>query len=116
MVKQTGYIFKQQILRLPGFSHSGKLKEQRSSWVCEAMPASSNAETLARKSATEKFKGWHTACVCFSDIFTEPLSPRIKQRAVTALGVFIPFAMPYTFKPSGPAQPLPKTADPCKHI
>ena len=40
------YIFKQQILRLPGFSHSGKLKEQRSSWVCEAMPASSNAESL----------------------------------------------------------------------
>ena len=116
MVKQAGYVFKQQILRLPGFSHSGKLKEQRSSGVCESMPASGNAETLARKSATEKLEIRHAAGVCFSDIVTEPLSPRVKQRAVAALRMLVLFAMTYTFKSPGTAQPLPKTTDPCKHI
>ena len=72
--------------------------------------------TLARKSATEKFEIRHAAGVCFSDIFTEPLSPRVKQHAVAALRMLVLFAMTYTFKSPGTAQPLPKTTDPCKHI
>ena len=116
MAKQAGYVFKQQIRRLPGFSHSGKLKEQRSSGVCESMPASSNAETLARKSATEKFEIRHTAGVCFSDVVTGPLSPRVKQRAVAAPGVFVELTVPHAGEAPGTAQALTEPADAGEHV
>ena len=75
------------------------------------MPASSNAETLARKSATEKFKGRHTACVCFSDIFTEPLSFGIEQGFIALIGFFVDFAVSYTGKSSGTGESFPEPAN-----
>ena len=70
----------------------------------------------AGKSTADKVEVGHFIGVSFSDIFTEPLSPRVKQRAVAALRMLVLFAMTYTFKSPGTAQPLPKTTDPCKHI
>ena len=40
------YIFKQQIARLPGFSQSGKLKEQGPSGISESFSSASDAECL----------------------------------------------------------------------
>lgn len=40
------YIFSQPVLRVPGFSQSGKLKEQGAPWVVESAAASGNAEGL----------------------------------------------------------------------
>ena len=46
MVKQSGYIFKQQIRRLPGFSQAGQFKEEGSSRISESFPGACNAESL----------------------------------------------------------------------
>ena len=72
--------------------------------------------TLARKSATEKFEIRHAAGVCFSDVVTEPLSPRVKQRAVAAPGVFVKLTVPHTGETSGTAQALPEPADAGEHV
>ena len=46
MVKQSGYIFKQQIIRLPGFSQAGQFKEESAAWISESFSRSCNAESL----------------------------------------------------------------------
>ena len=116
MVKQSGYVLKQQIFRLPGFSQSGKFKEESASRISESFSGACNAESLARKSAAEQPEFWHCFWVCFSCIFNEPLSLRVKQGVVTAVGVFVDFAVPYAFKASGTGQPLSETADAGEHI
>ena len=72
--------------------------------------------SLARKSAAEQPKVWHSFWVCFSCIFYEPLSLRVKQGVVTAVGVFVDFAVSYAFKSSGTAQSFAETADAGEHI
>ena len=72
--------------------------------------------SLARKTAADKLKIWHCAGVGFSDIFNEPLSLRVKQGVVTAVGVFVDFAVAYAFKAPGTGQPLAETADTGEHI
>ena len=72
--------------------------------------------SLARKSAAEQLEVWHGAGVGFSGIFNEPLSLRVKQGVVTAVGVFVDFAVPYAFKSSGTGQPFAETADAGEHI
>ena len=67
--------------------------------------------SLARKSAAEQLEVRHGARVGFSGIFNEPLSLRVKQGVVTAVGVFVDLAVPYAFKSSGTSQSLTKTAD-----
>ena len=72
--------------------------------------------SLARKSAAKQPEVWHCFWVCFSCIFYEPLSLRVKQGVVTAVGVFVDFAVSYAFKSSGTGQSLTKTADAGEHI
>ena len=110
------YIFKQQIRRLPGFSQAGQFKEEGSSRISESFPRACNAESLARKSAAEKPEIGHGAGVGFSGIFNEPLSLRVKQGVVTAVGVFVDFAVSYAFKSSGTGQSFAETADAGEHI
>lgn len=93
MVEQAGNIFSQPVLRVPGFSQSGKLKEQGAPWVVESAAASGNAEALARKSAAEQVEVGQVGGVCFSDIVKEPLSLHVKQGAVAAVGVFVDLAV-----------------------
>ena len=116
MVKQTGYIFQDEIRRVSGLNQSGHFKEQSSSGVTKAPSCPGHAETLARKSAAEQLEVRHGAGVGFSGIFNEPLSLRIKQGVVTAVGVFVDFAVSYAFKSSGTSQSLTKTADAGEHI
>lgn len=40
------YIFKQQIIRLPGFSQSGQFKEESSSRIAKSFSGACNAESL----------------------------------------------------------------------
>ena len=110
------YVFKQQIRRLPGFSQAGPFKEEGSSRISESFPGACNAESLARKSAAEKLEIGHGAGVGFSGIFNEPLSLRVKQGVVTAVGVFVDFAVPYACKASGTGQSFAETADAGEHI
>ena len=110
------YIFKQQIRRLPGFSQAGQFKEESAARISESFSGSCNAESLARKSAAEQLEVRHGAGVGFSGIFNEPLSLRVKQGVVTAVGVFVDFAVPYAFKFSGTGQSLAETADAGEHI
>ena len=72
--------------------------------------------TLARKTAADKLKIWHCAGVGFSGIFNAPLSRRVKQGGVTAVGVFVDFAVSHTCKAPGTGQSLTKTADAGEHI
>ena len=72
--------------------------------------------SLARKSAAEQPEVWHGAGVGFSGIVNEPLSLRVKQGVVTAVGVFVDFAVPYAFKSSGTGESLAETADAGEHI
>ena len=72
--------------------------------------------SLARKSAAKQPEVGHCFWVCFSCIFYEPLSLRVKQGIVTAVGVFVDFAVPYAGKPTGTGQPLAETADAGEHI
>ena len=72
--------------------------------------------SLARKSAAKQPEVWHCFWVCFSCIFYKPLSLRVKQGAVTAVGVFVDFAVSYAFKFSGAGQSFAETADAGEHI
>ena len=72
--------------------------------------------SLARKSAAEKLEVRHGAGVGFSGIFNEPLSLRVKQGVVTAVGVFVDFAVPYACKASGTGQSLAETTNAGEHI
>ena len=110
------YIFKQQIRRLPGFSQSGQFKEESAAWISESFSGSCNAESLARKSAAEQPEVRHGAGVGFSGIFNEPLSLRVKQGVVTAVGVFVDFAVSYAYKVPGTGQSLSETADAGEHV
>ena len=110
------YIFKQQIRRLPGFSQSGQFKEESAARISESFSGACNAESLARKSAAEQPEVGHCFWVCFSCIFNEPLSLRVKQGVVTAVGVFVDFAVPYACKSSGTGQSFAETADAGEHI
>ena len=110
------YVFKQQIRRLPGFSQAGQFKEESSSRIAESFSGACNAESLARKSAAEQLEVWHGAGVGFSGIFNEPLSLRVKQGVVTAVGVFVDFAVSYAFKSPGTGHSFAETADAGEHI
>ena len=72
--------------------------------------------SLARKSAAEKLEIGHSAWIGFSGIFNEPLSLRVKQGVITAVGVFVDFAVAHAFKSSGTGQPFAETADAGEHI
>ena len=110
------YVLKKQIRRLPGFSQAGQFKEESAAWISESFSRSCNAESLARKSAAEQLEVRHGAGVGFSGIFNEPLSLRVKQGVVTAVGVFVDFAVSYAFKASGTGQSFAETADAGEHI
>ena len=110
------YILKQQIFRLPGFSQTGQFKEESSSRISESFARSGCAERLTRKTSAKKLEVGHCFWVCFSCIFYEPLSLRVKQGVVTAVGVFVDFAVPYAFKSSGTSQSFAETADAGEHI
>ena len=110
------YIFKQQIRRLPGFSQAGQFKEESAARISESSACSRDTERLARKTAADKLKIWHCAGVGFSGIFNEPLSLRVKQGVVTAVGVFVDFAVSYACKAPGTSQSFAETTDAGEHI
>ena len=110
------YVFQDEIRRVSGLNQSGNFKEQSSSGVTKAPSCPGHAETLARKSAAEQLEFGHGAGVCFSCIFYEPLSLRVKQGVVTAVGVFVDFAVSYACKASGTGQSFAETADAGEHI
>ena len=72
--------------------------------------------SLARKSAAEQLEVGHSTGIGFSGIFNEPLSLRVKQGVVTAIGILVDFAVPYTFKAPGTGQSFAETADAGEHI
>ena len=72
--------------------------------------------TLARKSATEQLEVGHSAGIGFSGIFNEPLSLRVKQGIIAAIGILVNFAVTHTFKASGTGQTFAETADAGEHI
>ena len=67
--------------------------------------------SLARESAAEQLEVRHGAGVGFSGIFNEPLSLRVKQGVITAVGVFVDFAVSYTGKSSGTGESFPEPAN-----
>ena len=72
--------------------------------------------SLARKSAAEQLEVGHSAWIGFSGIFNEPLSLRVKQGIIAAIGILVDFAVTHTFKAPGTGQSLTKTADAGEHI
>ena len=72
--------------------------------------------SLTRKTSAKKLEVGHCFWVCFSCIFYEPLSLRVKQGVVTAVGVFIDFAVPYACKAPGTGQSFAETTDAGEHI
>ena len=71
---------------------------------------------MPKSSAENRLTGIYGAGVGFSGIFNEPLSLRVKQGVVTAVGVFVDFAVSYAFKSSGTGQSFAETADAGEHI
>ena len=110
------YIFQDEIRRVSGLNQSGNFKEQSSSGVAKAPSCPGHAEALTGKTAAEQLEVGHGAGVGFSGIFNEPLSLRVKQGVVTAVGVFVDFAVSYAFKSSGTGESLAETADAGEHI
>ena len=72
--------------------------------------------SLTREASAKKLELWHCFWVGFSCIFYEPLSLRVKQGVVTAVGVFVDFAVPYACKASGTGQSLAETTNAGEHI
>ena len=116
MRQQAGYVLKEQIARVPGFSQAGKFKEEGATGVSESLAASSKAESLAGKSAAEQVEVGHGCGVGVSGIFDVPLSFAIEQGAVTALGVFVALAVSHAGETAGTGQPLAEAADAGEHI
>ena len=116
MVKQAGYVLKQQIARLPGFSQAGQLKKEGAARVSEPSAAASQAESLARESAAEQVEVGHGVGGGVSGIFCVPLSFAVKQGAVAVLGVFVAFTVPHAGETAGTGQPLAEAADAGEHI
>ena len=116
MVKQAGYVFKEQIRRSFCRSQPGNFKEQGTSWVLESSAVSSNRKRLAGKSSADEVEVGHIMGVGVSDVLTEPLSFRIEQRTVALIGIFVDLTMAYTDKTSGPAESFPKPADAGKQV
>ena len=116
MVKQIGHVLKQQIARVPGFSQAGKLKEKGAAGVSEAPASASTAVRLARETAAEQVEAGHGVGIGFSGIFCVPLSLRVKQGAVAALGVFVALAVSRAGETAGTGQPLAEAADASEHI
>ena len=71
---------------------------------------------MTGKTAAEQLEVGHGAGVGFSGIFNEPLSLRVKQGVVTAVGVFVYFAVPYACKATGTGQSFAETSDAGEHI
>ncbi len=107
---------KEKQLLLPGFSQAGKLKEEGAAGVSEAPAFTSTAEALARKTAAEQVEAGHGFWVGFSGIFCVPLSLRVKQGAVAALGVFVALAVSHAGETAGTGQPLAEAADAGEHV
>ena len=84
----------------------------------QGFPAGLRASYFIRDKSgyPEQLEVGHGAGVGFSGIFNEPLSLRVKQGVVTAVGVFVDFAVPYTFKAPGTGQSFAETADAGEHI
>ena len=116
MVKQAGYVFKQQIRRSFCRSQPGNFKEQRTSWVGKPSTVSSNRKRLAGKSPAQQVEVGHFIGVGFSDVLTEPLSFRIEQSPVALVGIFVDLTMAYADKTSGPAESFPEPADAGKQV
>lgn len=116
MVKQSGNIFKQQIPRLPGFSQSGKFKEQGPSGIAESFSRPSDAERLTRESTAEQIEFREFSGVNCSCVLTIPFLLTVKQRAVASQCVFIALAEAYTRKSAGKLQALTEPADAGEHI
>ena len=116
VLKCINDVFKQQIARLPGFSQSGKLKEQGPSGISESFSSASDAECLTRESTAEQVEFGHCFRIGFSGVVNEPLSFRIKQRSVAAQCILVALAVSHTLESSGPTKSFPETADPGKHI
>ena len=72
--------------------------------------------TLARESAAEQVKVGQVGGVCFSDIVKEPLSLRVKQGAVAAVGVLVDLAVSHADKITGTDQPLAEAPNAGEHI
>lgn len=51
-----------------------------------------------------------------SDVFTVPLSLRIKQRPIASVGAPVNFTMSHTDKSSGTAESFPESSDAGEHI
>ena len=111
MVKQSGYVFKQQIRRSFCLSQPGNFKEQGTSWIVESSTVSSNRKRLAGKSAAQQVEVGDAVWIGFSDIFTKPLSFCIEQGFIALVCLFVDFAMAYAGKPSGAGEPFPEPAD-----
>ena len=116
MIDETHHVLKKQIRRLPGFSQSGQFKEESAAWISESFSGSCNAESLARKSAAEQLEVGHSTGIGFSGIVNEPLSLRVKQGAITAVGVFVDLTVSHANKIAGSGQPLPEATYAGEHI
>jgi len=111
MVKQAGYVFKQQIRRSFCRSQPGNFKEQGTSWIGKSPTVSSNRKRLTGKTSAQEFEVGDIARIGFSDIFTEPLSFGIEQGFIALIGFFVDFAVSYTGKSSGTGESFPEPAN-----
>ena len=67
-LQRIRHVFKEQIPRLPGCSHSGQFKEQGPSGIAKSFSSASDAECLTRESTAEQiefreFSGVDCSCV-----------------------------------------------------
>lgn len=74
VVEKPRHVFKQKILRHPGFSHAHDFMKERTSCVVKSPSLSADGEWLARKSAADEidlgeFIGVDSGCVTI-EIFT----------------------------------------------
>ena len=116
MVKQSGYVFKQQIRR--SFAAVSRAISKNSVPLGSENPPRFPAieKRLAGKSSAQQVEVGHFIGVGFSDVLTEPLSFRIEQRPVALVGIFVDLTMAYADKTSGPAESLPEPADAGKQV
>ena len=69
MVKQSGYVFKEQILRFFNFGNPCDLKKERASRVIKSKSFSGSGPGLARKSSANKVEIRQLFGIDLSDIF-----------------------------------------------
>lgn len=117
MVKQSGYVFKEQIRRPSGLSQSGNLKEESSSGILKSPSFTCARKRLAWEASAKKLEIRHSSGVDFSCVsIVDLLLFYVVDSAVARVGIFVDLAVADAPEAARAVKSRAETSDAREHI